>query len=166
MRHRSGHGRARLLPGIVLESPQDQPPVDLRVACQAGQRALAALHEALSEASLSQRWNRQCQPAVLALSPGRSIMSVRRAAPATSPMTALNTMASQYASPQQLDAMLGALEQDLPALVAAHPSPGEFWNAFMRRVDPIEDSACDDDTVLPRLNAMLAPYGMRIAAVE
>jgi len=36
----------------------------------------------------------------------------------------------------------------------------------MRRVDPIEDSACDDDTVLPRLNAMLAPYGMRIAAVE
>jgi len=76
-------------------------------------------------------------------------------------------MASQYATPQQLDALLGALEQDLPELVAAHPSPGEFWEAFMRRVDPIEHStAADDASVLPRLNAMLAPYGMRIAAVE
>jgi hypothetical protein len=76
-------------------------------------------------------------------------------------------MATRYPSPQQLDAMLGALERDLPALVAAHPSPGDFWNAFMRRVDPIEDGiAHDDATVLPRLNAMLAPYGMRIAAVE
>lgn len=36
----------------------------------------------------------------------------------------------------------------------------------MRRVDPIEDSTGDDDTVLPRLNAMLAPYGMQIAAIE
>jgi hypothetical protein len=82
-------------------------------------------------------------------------------------VTALNPMASQYATPQQLDAMLGALEHDLPALVAAHPSPSDFWDAFMRRVDPIEESAAaDSDTVLPRINAMLAPYGMRIAAVE
>ncbi len=63
--------------------------------------------------------------------------------------------------------MLGALEHDLPELIASHPSPGAFWEAFMRRVDPIEDSATDDDaSVLSRLNAMLAPYGMRIAAVE
>ncbi|WDS35391.1 hypothetical protein [Pseudoxanthomonas sp.] len=76
-------------------------------------------------------------------------------------------MASQYATPQQLEAMLGALEHDLPGLVAAHPSPGDFWDAFMRRVDPIEDSTTEDDaTLLPRINAMLAPYGMRIAAVE
>ncbi|WP_139203008.1 hypothetical protein [Pseudoxanthomonas sp. GM95] len=82
-------------------------------------------------------------------------------------MTVLKPMASQYATPQQLDAMLGALEHDLPELVAAHPSPGDFWDAFMRRVDPIEDSAADDnDSLLPRINAMLAPYGMRIAAVE
>lgn len=82
-------------------------------------------------------------------------------------MTALKPMASQYATPQQLDAMLGALEEDLPELVAAHPSPGEFWDAFMRRVDPIEDSAAaDDDSLLPRINAMLAPYGMRIASAE
>lgn len=76
-------------------------------------------------------------------------------------------MASQYATPQQLDALLGALERDLPELIAAYPSPGDFWDAFMRRVDPIEEGTADDnDTVLPRINAMLAPYGMRIAAVE
>ncbi|WCE05443.1 hypothetical protein [Pseudoxanthomonas sp. JBR18] len=77
-------------------------------------------------------------------------------------------MASQYASAQQLDAMLGALERELPALVAAHPSPNAFWQAFMARVDPIEDSVADADgvAVMQRVNTMLAPYGMRIAAVE
>lgn len=76
-------------------------------------------------------------------------------------------MASQYATAQQLDAMLVELEHDLPDLVAAHPTPGAFWDAFMRRVDPIEESAADDgDNLLLRINAMLEPYGMRIAAVE
>lgn len=74
--------------------------------------------------------------------------------------------ASQYATPQQLDAMLEALAQELPSLVAEHPSPGAFWEVFMRRVDTIEDSAPEDADLVPRLNAMLAPHGMRIAAVE
>ncbi|RXR06469.1 hypothetical protein [Pseudoxanthomonas composti] len=76
-------------------------------------------------------------------------------------------MGSQYASETRLAALLDQLEQDLPALVAEHPSPGDFWNAFMLRVDVIEDAAGPDDArVLPRLNAMLKPHGMQIASVD
>lgn len=90
----------------------------------------------------------------------------RRRAPCFD-VTVSNPTTGRYATPQQLEAMLDALEHDLPGLVAAHPSPGDFWEAFMRRVDPIEERAADDnDTVLPRINAMLARYGMRIATAE
>jgi hypothetical protein len=76
-------------------------------------------------------------------------------------------MGSQYASETQLAAMLDQLEQDLPALVEGNPSPGDFWNAFMLRVDLIEEVALPDDArILPRLNAMLKPHGMQIASVE
>ncbi|MET0289054.1 MAG: hypothetical protein ABW178_05460 [Pseudoxanthomonas sp.] len=76
-------------------------------------------------------------------------------------------MGSQYATEQQLAALLDQLERDLPELVSDHPSPGEFWNAFMLRVDAIEASAAPDDgRILPRLNAMLKPHGMQIASVD
>lgn len=76
-------------------------------------------------------------------------------------------MGSQYASDARLAAMLDQLEQDIPGLVADHPTPGEFWNAFMLRVDVIENAAPpDDDRILARLNAMLRPHGMQIAAVD
>ncbi len=70
------------------------------------------------------------------------------------------------AMPPQLDAMLQALEQALPALVASHPAPGDFWNAFMQRLDDIEACAPPELDLTPRLNAMLAPHGMRIALAD
>lgn len=66
----------------------------------------------------------------------------------------------------QLEAMLQALEQALPALVAAHPAPGDFWNAFMLRLDEIEACAPPELDLTARVNAMLAPHGMRIAVAD
>lgn len=60
-----------------------------------------------------------------------------------------------------LEAQLNALETDLPLLIQAHSSSGDFWAALAGLADVIEDNAgAHQVLVAQRISAMLTRQGI------
>ena len=67
----------------------------------------------------------------------------------------------------ELTRRLDALEASLPALIAANPSPADFWPAFAGEADLLEDEAGEHGAfVAGRVRDMLAAHGRYIALVD
>ncbi|MCD9026829.1 hypothetical protein LDO26_01180 [Luteimonas sp. BDR2-5] len=67
----------------------------------------------------------------------------------------------------ELNARLDALQAALPALIAEHPNPADFWEAFANQAYAIEDEAGEHaHAVNERIDAMLAMHGRYIASVD
>lgn len=67
-----------------------------------------------------------------------------------------------------LNSLLDALQARLPRLIAEHPLDSDFWVAFAREAEAIEDQS-DEHTcehVMQRISAMLAEHGRYLASVE
>lgn len=70
-------------------------------------------------------------------------------------------------TPDQLTALIDALEAQLPGLIEANPEPGDFWMAFAGEADVIEDQAgAHAAMVAERIATMLARHGRSIAVVD
>lgn len=60
-----------------------------------------------------------------------------------------------------LEVPLNALETELPMLIQAHGSSGDFWAAFAGQADVIEDKAgAHHMLVAQRVSAMLTKHGI------
>lgn len=60
-----------------------------------------------------------------------------------------------------LEAQLNALETDLPLLIQAHSSSGDFLAVFAGLADVIEDNAgAHQELVAQRVSAMLTKHGI------
>jgi hypothetical protein len=62
----------------------------------------------------------------------------------------------------KLEKMFAALEASLPAMIAMHPDGADFWAAFDKQADEIEDSAgrSEIERVRHRLVALLAAHDL------
>jgi hypothetical protein len=70
-------------------------------------------------------------------------------------------------SKDQLTAMLDALEAQLPAMIAAYRTAGEFWMAFAGEADLIEDQAGECAAMVQgRIANMLAQHGRYLGSLE
>lgn len=69
--------------------------------------------------------------------------------------------------PSELDRRLADLEAQLPAMIAAYRTDGEFWMAFAGEADLIEDQAGEHAAmVAERIKGMLAKHGRMIAIIQ
>lgn len=67
----------------------------------------------------------------------------------------------------QLNAMLDTLEVQLPTMLAAYETEGDFWMAFAGEADVIEDQAgTHAPLVSNRIAAMLAKHGRYLVGVD
>lgn len=69
--------------------------------------------------------------------------------------------------PSELDRRLADLEAQLPAMIAAYRTDGEFWMAFAGEADLIEDQAGEHaGQVSQRIANMLARHGRYMAGID
>jgi hypothetical protein len=67
----------------------------------------------------------------------------------------------------ELERRLVALETQLPAMITAYGTDGEFWMAFAGEADLIEDQAGEHAVmVAERIQAMLAKHGRYLIGVD
>lgn len=68
---------------------------------------------------------------------------------------------------EELTQRLDALEAKLPQLMQDNPAPGDFWMAFARDADVIEDAAAEHGALVSeRIQTMLAKHGHYIATMD
>lgn len=69
-------------------------------------------------------------------------------------------------TPDQLTAMLDALEARLPLLIVEYPDQGDFWMAFAGEAEVIEDQSGEHAAMVrERIETMLAAHGRHIAGI-
>lgn len=67
----------------------------------------------------------------------------------------------------QLTAMLDTLEAQLPGMLVAYRTEGEFWMAFAGEADLIEDQAGEHAAMVhERIADMLAKHGRYLGRLE